>query len=235
MEQLMPIIGLLVVVMVIGALLKGLAGGGKGTKNYPYQKQPTLFSPAERSFLGVLDQAIGDQFRIMGKVRLVDVIKVRPRLDASARQIAFNKIQSKHLDFVACDPADLSIQFAVELHDKSHGHKKRQERDAFIDAAMNAAGVPIIHFPARKSYSIQDVRDKISAHFGEPEAAVGADVNGTVTPEADTLPSQSDGDAPLCTKCGGDMVLRKASKGKNAGNEFWGCSNYPKCRTIVPV
>jgi ssDNA-binding Zn-finger/Zn-ribbon topoisomerase 1 len=29
------------------------------------------------------------------------------------------------------------------------------------------------------------------------------------------------------------MVLRKASKGKNAGNEFWGCSAFPKCKFVV--
>jgi restriction system protein len=29
------------------------------------------------------------------------------------------------------------------------------------------------------------------------------------------------------------MVLRKATKGKNAGNEFWGCSAFPKCRSVV--
>ncbi|MFK5894091.1 MAG: NERD domain-containing protein [Pseudomonadota bacterium] len=36
-----------------------------------------------------------------------------------------------------------------------------------------------------------------------------------------------------CSKCGSDMVLRKASKGKNAGNKFWGCSGFPKCRNVV--
>lgn len=35
-----------------------------------------------------------------------------------------------------------------------------------------------------------------------------------------------------CSKCGEEMVLRKATKGKNAGNEFWGCSAYPNCRNI---
>ena len=30
-------------------------------------------------------------------------------------------------------------------------------------------------------------------------------------------------DSKSCAKCGSEMVLRKASKGKNAGNEFWGC------------
>ena len=40
-------------------------------------------------------------------------------------------------------------------------------------------------------------------------------------------------DINSCSKCGADMVLRKATKGKNAGNEFWGCSGFPKCRNVI--
>lgn len=39
----------------------------------------------------------------------------------------------------------------------------------------------------------------------------------------------------LCSKCGAEMVLRKATKGKNAGNEFWGCSAFPKCRNVEVI
>lgn len=39
----------------------------------------------------------------------------------------------------------------------------------------------------------------------------------------------------LCPKCGAVMVLRKASKGPNAGKEFYGCSNYPRCRSIINI
>ena len=35
-----------------------------------------------------------------------------------------------------------------------------------------------------------------------------------------------------CPRCGGTLVLRTATKGANAGNQFYGCSNYPKCRFI---
>lgn len=40
---------------------------------------------------------------------------------------------------------------------------------------------------------------------------------------------------PLCPICGAVMVKRKASKGPNAGKEFWGCSNFSrtKCRGII--
>ena len=35
-----------------------------------------------------------------------------------------------------------------------------------------------------------------------------------------------------CPRCGGALVLRTAGRGKNAGNKFYGCSNYPKCKFI---
>lgn len=34
----------------------------------------------------------------------------------------------------------------------------------------------------------------------------------------------------FCPKCEREMVLRTARKGKDAGQQFWGCSAYPKCR-----
>lgn len=40
-------------------------------------------------------------------------------------------------------------------------------------------------------------------------------------------------DIKSCSKCGAEMVLRKASKGNNAGNKFWGCSAFPRCRNII--
>jgi restriction system protein len=34
----------------------------------------------------------------------------------------------------------------------------------------------------------------------------------------------------ICPLCGKPMVLRTAQRGINAGSQFWGCSEYPKCR-----
>ncbi len=44
-------------------------------------------------------------------------------------------------------------------------------------------------------------------------------------------PAASDA-ALICPKCGSPLVLRKAKKGANAGNQFYGCSNFPHCRYI---
>ena len=39
----------------------------------------------------------------------------------------------------------------------------------------------------------------------------------------------------ICPLCGGRLVLRTATRGANAGNKFWGCSNFPKCRYIKTI
>ncbi|MCK8463615.1 topoisomerase DNA-binding C4 zinc finger domain-containing protein [Aliiroseovarius sp. S1339] len=38
------------------------------------------------------------------------------------------------------------------------------------------------------------------------------------------------GGTPDCPYCGRSMVLRRARRGKNAGNQFWGCLGYPHCK-----
>lgn len=40
---------------------------------------------------------------------------------------------------------------------------------------------------------------------------------------------------PPCPKCSKPMVLRTAKTGKNAGNQFWGCSGYPNCNGVADV
>jgi len=38
----------------------------------------------------------------------------------------------------------------------------------------------------------------------------------------------------FCPKCENEMILRTAKKGTGAGQKFWGCSTYPKCRFTMP-
>lgn len=43
---------------------------------------------------------------------------------------------------------------------------------------------------------------------------------------------QAEQQEKTCPRCGSALVLRTAKKGENAGNQFYGCSNFPKCRYI---
>lgn len=44
-----------------------------------------------------------------------------------------------------------------------------------------------------------------------------------------------DVDAPECPQCKKIMVKRSAKKGKNIGNVFWGCSDFPKCKGVIKI
>jgi very-short-patch-repair endonuclease len=163
------VLGIVVVLVVlaVGALVRVSSNlvSSKMTSapTFPYQRETHLVSPAERSFLGVLEQAVGDQHRIMGKVRLADVIQVRFGMNKKDRQSAVNRIQSKHVDFVVCDAKDLAVKYVVELDDQSNDRATRQDRDEFVDKALQAAGVPIFHFSVKRSYAVAEVQKVLAA------------------------------------------------------------------------
>lgn len=95
-SSLVPFFGLLILLVAVVGAISALVQKREPTTSFPYQKQDILFTPAERSFLGVLEQAVDKQHRIFGKVRLADVIKVKKGLSKSTWQSEFNKIKSKH-------------------------------------------------------------------------------------------------------------------------------------------
>ncbi|KEA61748.1 putative queD like [Marinobacterium lacunae] len=79
-----------------------------GEAEHRYRQRKTLFTAAERSFLGVLDSIIDpQQHRVFGKVRVADLIEPEPNRNRSQWQKAFNRISAKHFDFVICKADDL--------------------------------------------------------------------------------------------------------------------------------
>jgi hypothetical protein len=153
------IVFILIAVVLTKAVLKNKS---RGLLNYPYEKVQVLFSPAERSFLGVLERTLDGRYRLMGKVRLADVVKVKGGMNRSNWQMAFNRIRNKHVDIVACDPATFGIRFVIELDDSSHGQAERQNRDDFVDKTLYAVGIPVVHIAVRKAYSVQDIHSALS-------------------------------------------------------------------------
>jgi restriction system protein len=53
--------------------------------------------------------------------------------------------------------------------------------------------------------------------------------------QASLLERATSGDyaTPSCPSCGIKLVVRTASKGVRAGKQFWGCSNYPRCKYVM--
>lgn len=128
---------------------------------FPYEAADALFTDSEREFLHILDEAVGDEFRILGKVRLADIIQVREGTEGSQWQAAFNRIRAKHLDYVGCDPETLEIVWVLELDDISHNRPERIERDEFVEGALARAEIPLVRIPVAEEYDPEELRGEI--------------------------------------------------------------------------
>ncbi len=240
----------LVVLALLVVVLKNRAASTPSASSSPtpepsFESCGELFTPAERSFYGVLQQALGDSFVVFGKVRLGDVVQPIKGLGKSLGQTARNKINLKHLDFVICKADGLSLVTAVELDDSSHQRKDRGERDAFVDQALKSAGIPLVRFAAKKGYELAEVKTRLaecrtfSALPGQvthqiPSVAKPATPNPIKLVQTEIEPTSTEG-AMICPACQAEMVRRQAKKGPHAGRWFWACSTFPKCRKAVAI
>lgn len=239
-------ISVLVLLVIFAAVIFFLKSGQFSKQHpdsFPYEKQKMLLTPAERSFFGVLEQVVGESHRIFVKVRLGDLFKIRSGLGNSERTTAFNKTSAKHVDFVICSNESVDVLAAIELDDKSHNSKKRQERDRFVDKVFEAAGVPLGHMVAQKSYAVQDVSRIVSSLLDIPvttdqqdeaDFTMGDEISIGDDKEDFSFEKKSDS-IPFCPSCGNTMIKRQAKKGKHSGEWFWACSAFPKCREIISI
>ena len=187
-----------------------------------YSRNNVLFSPAERSFLEVLEQAIGDTYRIFGKVHVASVASVSPQTQRGGWRRAYDRIRDRHFDYVLCDIGDLTIAAIVELDDSPRRREDGRGRGEFPDNLCRSIELPLIRFIAQRAYSIHEVRARILS------AIKAEDV------ESGYAPVSQDHHGPRCPKCEAPMVLRQATTRDTAGKPFWGCSNYPECWSILP-
>src|SRR6056297_3915818 len=127
----------------------------------PYQKKKFFLSKAENNFYKVLRAALKDtEYYISIKAKLIDFITVTKHPE---RQKFFNKIKSKHVDFLICNNDKyFNPILAIELDDKSHESGERKERDEFVDAVFRNAGLPIIHMKASNTYNLNEIRKEIA-------------------------------------------------------------------------
>ncbi len=138
----------------------------------PYAKRRYLLSKAEKAFYSVLRQAVPQDYIVFVKVRLADVLEVTRGTQQS--QAHRNRIDRKHLDFLLCDQQWLEPRMAIELDDASHQRPQRRERDAFLEDACAAAGLPLLRIPAQKSYHTRDLQSAIQSHVAEQLPTNGA-------------------------------------------------------------
>jgi very-short-patch-repair endonuclease len=159
MDELWRQPGVLILIGGLGVAVYLVAMRAGRASSPPYQKRDSLLTPAEAEFYRVLQGAVEGDWPIFVMVRLVDVISVKPK--AEPRQRWLGPIIAKHLDFVVCDPEQLEPVLAIELDDASHERPDRAQRDRVVDAALEAAGLPLLRVKVASHYDQANLRQEI--------------------------------------------------------------------------
>jgi hypothetical protein len=199
-----------------GSILKLF--GKVGDETYPYRLRDDFLSSTEKSFYHVLKDSVGNMYTICPKVSIKEFIFANCA-DRKIRNTYQNKINLKHVDFLLCDPSSMKPIIAIELDDSSHIRADRIQRDYFLNKVFEAANLRLVRFENKKFYKPSDIIDRLNSNSIPIE-------NKTELINFDAqLPA-----VPDCPKCGIPMIKRIAHKGEKAGKEFYGCTNYPKCK-----
>ena len=93
-----------------------------------------------------------------------------------------------------------------------------------------AQKLALLHKPASIDYIEKFGLREYDIHSETNHHADGVEDNNASVSEKEAGYSVS---SPYCPKCGAEMVRRTAKKGKNIGNEFWGCTDFPNCRGTI--
>lgn len=111
---------------------------------FPYKKR-ILLTANEFNFYQKLRPLIDEYgLHIIVKVRLADLVEVKPTNDKSLWAECFNKIKSKHIDFVITEPDEMTAECLIELQDSSHDEQERIERDEFVKNLCEKTNLPLI-------------------------------------------------------------------------------------------
>jgi len=154
---LLPVLGLVVVLGIVTVVITAFfkrSGKTVETDYSAYNAKSTILTKGEFSFYMVLRQILGEKYFIYPKVGMSDFIEVKA---GEGYQGAFNRIRSKHVDFLICDKSS-KVLLIVELDDTSHQRPRAQRADRFKDGLFEAVGIRCVRFKAQRSYNIEEVK-----------------------------------------------------------------------------
>jgi very-short-patch-repair endonuclease len=133
------------VVLFIGAVLVVIVFGSKEKKEIPlpYRAKKYFFTKTEQEFVRILNELLDRQkYTIFPKVRLADIVEVT--VTGQEYQAWWNKIKSKHVDFLLWNVQEGKVALVIELDGKSHGSEKMIERDDFVNRLYEQVGIKLI-------------------------------------------------------------------------------------------
>jgi hypothetical protein len=208
-----------------------------------YNKKASVLNDIQRPIFNALQQALAGEYFLLTNINAADVLSIYANNNMLATQVAQQNIAAKQFDFVVCDKTRLTAVCAIMLGDTL---------DTLLINACDDAKLPLARFKIQSNYDSAVIRASLLKALGRNENAATpihesaldiADVSAAhieqkistqkSIPYADI--SDNGINLELCPICSAVMLKRKAKNGAAAGQLFWICSTYPKCRGVIPI
>ena len=148
-------------IVIVGALVSRL---NDNSFPFPFDRKTALFTPAEKNFQNLVEQAMGSRYRIINRVKLADIVSIRNGVSNRAGQTATNNANSKYLDFVICERDSMKLLGVIDLVD-THGKGYKIKKDWFVSGTLEAAAIPHIRIKVKPNYTIDEIRSCINSRI----------------------------------------------------------------------
>ena len=155
---LFALISLIVVVALLASRLND------NSFPFPFDRKTTIFTPAEKNFQTLVEQALGDNYRVLNRVKLADILTIRNGVSNKASQTAKNNAESKYLDFAICERDSMKLVGVIDLVDTA-GKGYKVKKDWFVSGALEAASIPHLRIKVKPSYSVKDIQNCINVRL----------------------------------------------------------------------
>ena len=151
-----------------------------------YVRRESLFSANEASMLRKLENALADDYLVMPKLAVIEMVDLRPLLSRRSRRHARNRIFGKHFDFVMVNRLTLTPACAVLLVGPSPSWSQRR-RHRLLERLCSSVDIRLVQLETDIIYDETALRRLVTGNTGAadtPEAKmrkepVIADLAGT--------------------------------------------------------
>jgi hypothetical protein len=158
--MLLVILVVLIVFVVIAVVVIGLLNSSQeqdAKVALPYRQKQYFFSRSELEFFKILNSELdAHKYTVFTKVRLADFVEVLPA--ARENRAWFNKIKSKHVDYLVWDLVNSKIALAIELDGKSHNGTAATQSDTFKNEMYEAIGLRLERVRVGSSFAEEATR-----------------------------------------------------------------------------
>lgn len=113
----------------------------------PYKLKDSVMSNREKIMFIILSEyCTKNNLVLLSKIRIADFVEPIHTNNRRNFYHWFNRISSKHVDYLICDPENFKPKAAIELDDSTHNYQSRRNRDIFVDNVYKSVELPILHF-----------------------------------------------------------------------------------------